>query len=120
MTEGALPVLEMMKTNFGGNVWCATKRHNPKWQDAYYWELQGRRIRGFLQNLQNHLILKKEQAKFCIWWIDNMMGKQSKTEGFENINEARLVARQELSAMKLSPQRLSDQAVQAVKSVLMR
>lgn len=118
LTEPSKFILDILLANHGGNIWCATRRHNPKWKDAYYWQLENRRLRPFLQNIANHMYLKKEQARFLIWVIDNLRGKQIKQAGYENVNEARLCAKKELSAMKADPQRLSEVAVRNVMKAL--
>ena len=96
--------------NFGG-TWDQKKREfteNPNWQDAYCWCLSNKTaLRGFLQNLVNHLYIKQQQAKFAIWWIDNVMGKHV-TE------EVRRFATDEFKAMKRDPQRLSERAAEQV------
>ena len=104
-------VLEMCKENFGGNMFLRTRSANPNWQDAYCWTTEGKRLRPFLQNITKHLIIKKEQAKFCIWIIDNVLGKHVK-------NEVRELLRDEMKAMKRDPQRLSESAVRKVKELM--
>jgi hypothetical protein len=118
LSETCKFILDILQANHGGNVWCATRRHNPNWHDAYYWQLENRRLRPFLQNIVNHMYLKKEQAKFLIWVIDNLRGKQIKQHGYENIDAARLCAKKELSAMKADPQRLSEVAVRNIIKIL--
>ena len=118
LSENCRFILEVLKANHGGNVWCATRRHNPNWQDAYYWQLENSRLRGFLQNIVNHLHIKKQQARFLIWVIDNLRGKQVKQNGYGNIDAARQCAKKELSAMKVDPQRLSEVAAQNVLNIL--
>lgn len=117
MTDVAIPVLEMLKANHGGSIWCAKRNNqNPNWRPAYYWQLQGKQLRPLLQNIINHLIIKKEQAKLCIWWIDKCMGKQfSRLESIESIRQS---ARDELSAMKADPHRLSGMAIQRLSELM--
>ena len=85
---------------------------NPLWQNAATWTIQGKKIRPFLQNIVNHMYIKKEQAKFCIWLIDHVMGKHTETEIRKSIHD-------ELKAMKRDPHRLSEKAVERI-SPLMR
>lgn len=106
-------LLENMKNNFGGTI-CTRERAktNSNWQDVACWQIEGKRMRALLQNIVNHMIIKKEQAKFAIWWLDNMMGKVSTTD------EARRTAIDELKAMKTHPQRLSEEAVAKIKTMV--
>jgi hypothetical protein len=103
--EGGKNLLDMLSANFGGHFDPKrTWETNPNWQPAYSWQLTGSaHLRSVLQNLCNHLILKKEQAKFAIWWIDNIGGKQAP-------EEVRRFGTAELKAMKKDPQRLSEKA----------
>ena len=120
MTEPALFLLELLKANYGGNLWEAKRaKMNPSWANAYYWQVQGKKMRSLLQNVVKHLILKKEQARFAIWWIDNAMGRRP-NEITPQIRELRKRARDELKAMKHDPQRLSETAVRNLEPLLMR
>lgn len=115
MTEPALGLLELLQNNFGGNLWEAKRANkNSAWANAYYWQIQGKKMRALLQNIVKHLILKKEQARFAIWWIDNVMGKRPNklTPEMQSIRKR---ARDEMKAMKRDPQRLSETAVQEFK-----
>lgn len=113
MVESCGFVLEMLQNNYGG-FYAITKRNfeNPVWQNTCTWTIQGKKIRPFLQNIVNHLYIKKEQARFCIWLIDNVMGKHSGTEIRKSIHD-------ELKAMKRDPHRLSERAAKEI-SLLMR
>lgn len=97
--------------NFGGSFDSKKRQfQNPNWMPAYTWILCGKnQLRKFLQNIVNHLVIKKEQAKFAIWWIDNMSGKHAT----ENV---RRLGSDELKAMKRDPQRLSEVAVRNLQS----
>jgi len=119
MTDVALYLLEMLKANFGGNIWASHRNWtNPNWRPAYYWQLTGRGMRPLLQNIINHLILKREQAKFCIWWIDKCMGKHLDRTESEKIMSIRECARNELKAMKTDPHRLSERAIQEFSELM--
>ena len=46
MTIVGKDVLELLKVNHGGNIWeCKRNHHNPNWQPALYWQLQGKQQR---------------------------------------------------------------------------
>lgn len=105
MAEAAKPVLEIFNANFGGGLSKRPRKFdNPNWQDAWEWSLHGKSLRPVLQNLVNHLIVKKEQAKLLIWMIDNLMGKHIPDRVRERLKE-------EMKAMKRDPHRLSEAAV---------
>ena len=103
--NSCLFVLETLQTNHGGWI---NSRHfdNPKWQDPSTWTLQGKQFRAFMQNIVNHLEIKKEQAKLAIWIQDNLRHK-----GMQQAEDVKQCARKELSAMKADPQRLSEAAI---------
>jgi len=105
-----LQVLEMMQANHGGSLNHRTV-DNPNWNDSATWQIQGRKVRPFIQNIVNHLIIKKEQGKFLIWFIDNVMGKHQTKENRE-------CAKNELSAMKADQQRLSERAARKIQGLI--
>jgi len=108
--DRSLSLINLMHMNFGG---CVYKRDKgEKWLPTYTWQINGKHLRAFLQNVVNHLHLKKEQAKFVIWWLDNLGGKQTP----ENV---RLCATDEMKAMKRDPQRLSERAVCKLEAMLL-
>ncbi len=117
MTVAAKDVLDMMRANFGGDVGEAKPtRQNPDWQPACCWQVRGKQLRPLLQNIVNHLVIKKEQTKLCIWWIDRCMGRQfSKLNSVESVRQC---ARDELRAMKADPHRLSGKAIQSLTAIL--
>lgn len=104
MATPGISVLESLHVNFGGHFGMRNRSKNPNWSDAYSWELNGKKCRPFLQNLVNHLEIKKEQAKLLIWMIDNVIGKHVPDAAREHLKA-------EMKAMKRDPQRLSDRAV---------
>ncbi len=106
-------ILSMLEANFGGHYDKTRKfPQNDKWMPAYTWALTGKtHLRSVLQNLVNHLIIKKEQAKFAIHWIDLIGGKHT-TE------EVRRFAHEELKAMKKDPHRLSEEAFAKIKQMM--
>lgn len=106
-------LLELLQNNYGGSCAITTRNFtNPVWQNAVTWVIQGKKVRPFLQNIANHMLIKKEQARFCIWIIDNVMGKHTDKEVRECIHS-------ELKAMKRDPHRLSETAIKNI-SLLMR
>ena len=106
-------LIAILKENYGGSIeHVARKFQNPAWQDAFTWYAIGKSdIRPVLQNVINHLISKKEQARLALWWLDHVGGKVVS-------QEARMTARDELKAMKLDPQRLSERAEKVLAKML--
>ena len=95
--------------------------HNKrKGKPSLTWEVLGKEaMKGVLNEIEPHLILKKEQARLCLWWIDNMSGRQPKNGCQPELSQARRIFSDELKLMKLDPQRLSEEAVLRI-SALMR
>lgn len=105
-------VIDLLKTNFGGSLEI-NDRGNPNWQTVYTWSLYGKQLRAYLQNIVTHLVIKKEQAKFAIWWTDNFLGKHVAIE-------VRRLATDELKAMKRDPQRLNEWAVRKLTDAIVQ
>lgn len=119
MSIGALPLLTELQANFGGHMSKIRASKNENWQQSVSWEvLAAEDINWFLGNMVPHLVLKREQAKLALWWLDNMRGKQMHIDGLW-VDDVRHLFVNELKAMKRDPQRLSDRAVQMM-SALMR
>lgn len=117
MSLPAKDVLEQLKLDLGGNVWI--KKHtqeNTNWAPHYYWQIQGKSLRPILQNIVNHLIIKREQARLCIWWIDRCMGRQFNK--LDQVIPIRQCARDELKAMKLDPHRLNGEAIKKIMQLI--
>lgn len=112
MADVALELLEMCKLNFGGVLCKRTYEDKPAWSSATSWELSGyRQSCPVLRNIVNHLILKKEQARFCLWMESELKGKHI---GQECVNKCR----DELKLMKRDPHRLSEQAQVEILAML--
>ncbi len=104
-------LLDMFRENFGGGGHeKARSFDNPVWQNAHTWGLHGKQVRPFLQNIVNHLFIKKEQARLALWVCDNAMGKRVS-------NELREHLKYEMKAMKRDSQRLSETAVSKAKKI---
>lgn len=100
----------MLQTNHGGG--CYERKGSGNHQDSVCWELSGYKlVCPFLRNFSNHLFLKKEQARFLLWMEQNIKGQQVGTE-------VRDAIREELKAMKLDPQRLSEKAQERIIKLL--
>lgn len=108
MVASSLYILEMFKANHGGTL-DLRKSDNPKWQSSWTWTLEGSKLRPFLQNIANHLYLKKEQALLAIWIQDHL-----RRRGMQFAEPPKQCASQEMKAMKTDPQRLSEAAIRKI------
>lgn len=118
LSEPGHGVLEMLHANHGGSLDERKKSDNPSWSQAVTWNLGNRKARPFLQNIQNHLVIKQQQARFAIWVIDHLLGKRADGAGMGNLADARQRAILEMKAMKRDPQRLSERAASEVMKIL--
>lgn len=110
-------VLDLLHNQCGGHLSLSKRSHlNPVWQDAYCWTIENSRCRATLQEMKRFLLIKREQAELVIWTIDNLVGKQK--DRTPNLQMARDIAKEELKVMKRDPQRLSEKAVERIKSAL--
>lgn len=111
MSDVAKDLLIAIQLNHGGHL-CERKFENPVWNNATSWELTGYdKACTFLRNLVNHLVLKREQVRFCLWMEENVKGKHVSTQ-------VRDAIREELKLMKRDPHRLSERAQERVISLL--
>jgi len=111
MAKSSNFLLEMLRTNHGGFISDRVSK-NQNWQDSSCWELVGyQTVCPFLRNIQNHLYIKHEQARFLLWMENNLKGKHVS-------EEIRAIVREELKAMKLDPHRLSDLAQEKIRKLL--
>lgn len=120
MAEGAASVLELLKNQCGGSVHYsdANQQKNANWSPTAAWEFQGSRIRAVIVYMLPSLIIKREQAKFLIWYIDNFLGKRHDSYREGTIAAARKIAYEEMKLLKRDPQRLSERAVERVEQAL--
>jgi hypothetical protein len=124
MANSANLVLHGLHGKFGGHL---TRRKAPKPTQQDSWSLEWlskAAIRDILHVVLPHLILKAEQAKLVLWWLDNASGKQIRntrfgtTDCFAGIGQARVVFCEELRVMKQDPQRLSERAEQRIGALM--
>jgi hypothetical protein len=111
MTDVAEDILVLCQNSYGGHI-CRRESKNPNWSDALSWEASGyKQACIVLRNVVNHLILKREQARFCLWMETNLKGKQVSTE-------VRDAVREELKLMKRDSHRLSEKAQERILGML--
>ena len=109
--DSALFVLEMLQANHGGSL-IHRESTNPNWQSSTSWELTGySKACPFLRNIANHLYIKQEQARLLLWMENTVKGQQVSPEAIT-------LLRNELSAMKRDPHRLSEKAQSAILAVM--
>ena len=103
-------LLEMLQANLGGFI--SDRPGSGNHRPSACWELVGYGPAcKTLRNIVNHLFLKKEQARLCLWLETNVKGKHVSTE-------VRDAIREELSLMKRDPHRLSEKAQERIISLL--
>lgn len=111
MANSAKFLLEMIQLNLGGHLSGRTT-NNENWQDSTTWSLSSYKTTcPVLRNVVNHLILKKEQARFCLWMETNIKGIRLQQDVLD-------VVRDELKLMKRDPHRLSEMAQERILSLL--
>jgi len=104
-------LLEECKLNFGGHLEHRESK-NEKWQSATNWVLSGyKQSCPVLRNVVNHLILKREQARFCLWMETNLKGTRLEQDVLNAVRE-------ELKLMKRDPHRLSETAQERITTLL--
>jgi len=111
-------VIDLLTSQFGGYV-AFRKAQNSKQQDSVSWEfLDKRGIVKLLRAVEPFLVVKKEQARLVLWWIENMSGRHGKNGPNDPLEAARKLFSQELKLMKQDPQRLSEKAVQGILALM--
>jgi hypothetical protein len=111
MANSALFLLEMNQLNFGGHL-SSRESTNDKWQSSTTWALSGYKATcPVLRNVVNHLILKKEQARLCLWMETNLKGTRLEQDKLNAVRE-------EFKLMKRDPHRLSEKAQERILSFL--
>lgn len=111
MADNAYLLLVMMQNSLGGNIHRRESK-NDKWQSSSCLSWSGyRQACPVLRNIVNHLFLKREQARFCLWMERNLKGQHVSTE-------VRDAVREELKLMKHDPHRLSEKAQERILGML--
>ncbi len=116
MANSSIGLAHLLHTKFGGHL-AHRKAGKTSQQDSWSLEwLSGAEMHRILNLILPHLILKAEQARLILWWLDNASGRQrSKVAGMEQAREAFVL---ELRAMKADPQRLSERAAEHIASLM--
>jgi len=110
LTDTSRFLLEIARTNFGG-VLC-DRPGSGTHQASVSWELAGYASAcPVLRNVVNHLFLKKEQARLCLWMENNLKGTRLEQDVLNAVRE-------EFKLMKRDPHRLSEKAQERILSLL--
>ena len=94
MTDSARFLADALHAKFGGHICTRKGKQNQQNSWSCEW-LSGDAIRYILNLILPHLILKREQAKLALWWLDNASGRQVRdtrlgvNEFFPGIEQAR-------------------------------
>jgi hypothetical protein len=117
MSDNTLYMMQLLHTAFGGHL-VRRKSTSPTQQASWSLEwLNQKAMKKLLNTILPHLILKREQAKLVLWWLDNASGRQS-NNGFPGMEQARYAFKNEMQAMKRDPQRLSERAAKHIASLM--
>jgi len=109
-------LLKLVQNNFDGNL--DFRKGSGTFSDSWTWSLTSKSdVNKFLGKIIKHLIIKKEQAKFALWWLDNMSGRHRRSEGYQKIEKIRRFAYDEMKRLKRDSQRLSERAIQTIESM---
>lgn len=117
MADSALMIMQLLHKVFGGNL---VRRQATKKNQQNSWSLEwlsGDAIRELLRTILPHLVLKAEQAKLALWWLDSASGRRADC-GYAGMEEARAFFQAEMRAMKRDPQRLSERAAARIESLM--
>jgi hypothetical protein len=91
MSIKGLPVLEALKKRYGGAI-NVTRQATEKWEGAHAWRIFGEPLLRFLEEIEPHLILKKEQARHAIS-LQSMILRLPKNGGSKWTPEATRIGR---------------------------
>ena len=104
-------LLVMCQMNFGGHLEERVSKQ-PNHQDSTSWILSGyKQSCPVLRNVVNHLFLKREQVRLCLWMETNLKGTRLQQEVLNAVRE-------EFKLMKRDPHRLSETAQERILSLL--
>ena len=118
MADSCRVLGERLHAQFGGHF---TSRMPSQRNQQASWSLEWlsrEDMTRLLNTILPYLILKAEQAKLVLWWLDAASGRQRRQPGFAGMDQARAALVEELRAMKLDPQRLSERAEQRIAALM--
>lgn len=104
-------MIHELHAKFGGHI-QKQRAGKKNQQDSLSWEILDREgIVKMLTDLEPLLIIKRKQAQLCLWWFANCAGRHVPEPARRAFNE-------ELKLMKRDPQRLSEEAVAHITSLM--
>lgn len=111
MANSARFLLEMNQLNFGGHLEDRLSG-NDKWQDSTSWTVSGyKQACPIFRNIVNHLLLKREQIRLCLWMETNLKGRRLQQDVLDAVRE-------EFKLMKRDPHRLSEKAQERILNLM--
>lgn len=117
-TASCRVVLDELQKQFGGRL-STRKQSIPTQRASVSWEFLDREgMQVMLEIMLPHLVIKREQAKLALWWLQNASGRHGANGRRPQLEEARRVFMEELKTMKLDPFRSSDAAIQVIRPLL--
>jgi hypothetical protein len=117
-TASCRVVLDELRNRFGGHLSARASRISTQ-RDSVSWEFLDRAgMEVMLEIMLPHLVIKREQARLTLWWLQNASGRHGANGRRPKLEEARRIFMEELKAMKLDPFRSSDAAIQVIKPLL--
>ena len=111
MADSAKFLLVDCATIFGGHLESRESK-NENWQSSTTWTVSGyKQACSLLRNVVNHLILKREQVRLCLWMETNLKGTRLEQDVLDAVRE-------EFKLMKRDPHRLSETAQDRILRLL--
>jgi hypothetical protein len=117
MSDNTLFLAAHLQAEFGGHI---GRRQPQNAQQQSSWSLEWLSkddITAILTRILPYLVLKGEQAKLALWWLDKASGRSNQS-GMPGMDQAREVLQEEFRAMKRDPQRLSERAIERISQLM--
>lgn len=87
----------LLCNTFGGTYRPRKRRQiNPKWADAWNWELRGPRAYEALRRMQPYLRVKKEHAKLCVTLHERIVAAKQERRAFHRHSPSEMAERDAL------------------------
>jgi hypothetical protein len=113
MSDSAKLLMQKLHGTFGGHLTArAAVSENQRSSSSLEW-LSETDIRSILNLILPHLVLKAEQAKLVLWWLDHAKGRQT-AAGYPGMERARVAFAEELQAMKRDPHRTTGRVIERI------
>lgn len=111
-------IIDELHKRYGGSV--SHRKHGAGNQrDSISWEFLDRKgMVKLLSEIIPHLVIKREQAKLAVWWLENASGRHGRNGARPKLESARQLFMDELKAMKLDPNRSSEAAISTITYML--